>query len=147
MALLPPGAGPFRFATFAPLPFGHGLRYPVAMTRLRPILGLLLALLMAVTSVTMAVARGQSPMSSQEVELCIAGSAQTVSVDASGKPITPRHPCPECTLGMTAFTLVEATAPLLRPATRTTTLRPAFAPAAASLTAPAARARGPPTLS
>ena len=115
------------------------------MTLLRPLSGLLLALLMALTSVTMAVARGQPPMG-DPVEICGGYGQVFVTLDASGQPAAPRHSCPECLGGVTALDLPAITAAPKRPQSLA---RAAFAPLtviASSLPPPQASARGPPSL-
>ncbi len=117
------------------------------MTRLRPLSGLLLALLMAVTSVTMAVARSETPMSVQRMELCAGMDTRTVLVDSEGNPVAPRHPCPECLVGLTAFTLLDPAPLPERPETRARNLHPEPVLAQPGRPAPSAKARAPPVLS
>lgn len=66
---------------------------------LRPLAGLLLALVLSVTAQSMAVARGGAPSTGVMV-LCIAGTVQRVLVDDSGAPAAPRHICPDCALSL-----------------------------------------------
>lgn len=111
----------------------------------RPLSGLLLALLMAVTSVTMAVARGQDRMG-DSVEICGGFGQVFVTLDQNGQPIRPVHPCPDCLSGVTALDLPGLIpAPLPPQSARRAAYTP-LAIIAASLAAPKATARGPPSL-
>ncbi|CUH78108.1 hypothetical protein [Tropicibacter naphthalenivorans] len=65
----------------------------------RPFAGVLLALMLAVTSLSMAVARGQAaPVGT--MALCAGGVLQIVPVDADGQPTAPAHLCPDCALSL-----------------------------------------------
>jgi hypothetical protein len=115
------------------------------MNWFRPLSGLLLALLMAVTSVTMAVARGQDRMG-DTVEICGGFGQVFVTLDQNGQPMRPGHPCPDCLTGITALDLPGPTAAAARPQS---VARVTFAPLsiiAGSLAVPKATARGPPSL-
>jgi hypothetical protein len=71
---------------------------------MRSIICVSLALMLALTSQAMAVARGASAATGQ-MEICSGTSAVTVYVDADGAPTTAPHICPECiviALGCTA---------------------------------------------
>lgn len=112
------------------------------MTRLRSITALGLCLFVALTSLTLAVARG-APQPAGQIVLCTGDGPRSVSVDASGAPMAPPHVCPDCLL---AF---HATAPRdpLPEAHRTPgTLRHPVAQAGhiAALVRPAIGARAPP---
>lgn len=116
------------------------------MNRLRPLTALLLALLLALSSGTMAVARGQATAVGTMV-LCSGQGPVAVPVDAEGNPTGPAHICPDCALSL--FAAHSAPPPALaRPATAA--LPASVAPEAripprrASITPPA---RGPPPLS
>jgi len=63
------------------------------------IASLLLAILIALTSVTMAVARGQMRDATGTMVLCTGAGAVTVQVDANGEPVGPAHICPDCAIG------------------------------------------------
>lgn len=80
------------------------------MMRLRPLSGLILALVLALTSVTMAQARGQA-MAVGQVVICSGGALVTVPVDAEGNPTGPAHICPDCAL--TLFAAPPATPPVI----------------------------------
>jgi hypothetical protein len=62
---------------------------------MRTIICLSLALMLALTSQAMAVARGASAATGQ-MEICSGTSAVTVYVDADGAPTTAPHICPDC---------------------------------------------------
>ncbi len=66
---------------------------------LRPLAGLLLALVLSLTAQSMAVARGAAPATGVMV-LCLGGTVQPVLVDESGAPVAPRHICPDCALSL-----------------------------------------------
>lgn len=72
---------------------------------MRPLAALFLSLVLAVGSMSMALARGQAPMG-EAIALCIEGQAITAVLDAEGnpQPLGP-HPCPDCLSAATAFTL------------------------------------------
>jgi hypothetical protein len=63
------------------------------MMRHHPMIGLFLALCLALTSVSLAVARVQAPMA-RWVDLCGAGGP--MAIDADGRPVGPVHLCPDC---------------------------------------------------
>lgn len=65
---------------------------------MRPFLGYCLALLLALTSVTMAQARHYGPMGSSVV-ICANGMAQTITLDANGHKVPFTHVCPDCIMG------------------------------------------------
>lgn len=93
---------------------------------MRTFTALLLSLVLAVASISMAVARGQAPMGAT-VELCTMYGTVTVALDADGNPLpTGPHLCPDCLSAATVFTFQEETAPLApqvtsRPLTMTLT--------------------------
>lgn len=88
---------------------------PFARTRagidrcMRAITALLLSLVLAIGSMSMAVARGQAPMGAA-IALCSADGVIPVVLDAQGNPqqATPRHLCPDCLSAATAFALCTA---------------------------------------
>ena len=103
---------------------------------------ILLAAILAATSLTMAVARGQTRVAG-EIVICTGYGLTTVSVDENGDPVGPVHLCPDMVLGMMAA-LDEAPPVLMRPEGMVVHLE---APEPASLSAQSAlipRARGPP---
>ena len=58
---------------------------------------LVLAAVLALTSVTSAMARGQAPSMGLAV-ICTGMGEVTVALDAQGNPTSAIHACPECTL-------------------------------------------------
>lgn len=83
---------------------------------------LLLALIVALSSVTMAQARHQPRMVGEAV-LCTERGALAVAVDAQGRPVGPMLPCPDC---VPAPVAVPGAAPALPvPALRLVALDPA----------------------
>ncbi len=71
------------------------------MMILRSITAVGLCLFLALTSVTLAVARGAAEPVGQMV-LCTGEGTRTVLVDAKGQPATPPHICPDCLLAFYA---------------------------------------------
>ena len=111
--------------------------------RHRPIPGLLMAAVLALTSLTLAAARGQV-RNGDTVVLCSGGAAVTVSLGVEGKPTGPAHICPDMALVLLAGVAASpaaAPSPVVRPGER-------LAIVAASVSAPRgvppARSRGPP---
>jgi hypothetical protein len=99
--------------------------------------------LLALTSVSMAVARVQPTMGTPYI-LCATDGSKTVILDFQGKPVAPHQLCPDCTLGITvalmgavaahhSVVLGRSDAAVPQPS-RTTALRPLAPPCA----------RGPP---
>lgn len=112
------------------------------MTWLRPFLTGCLALVIAATSLTMAVARGQVS-TGDSIVICSGYGAVTITLDAQGNPVGPVHICPDCVLGAMAF--VDANPGLPdRPASVARAVAAATVALPAGQTAPAACARGPP---
>ncbi len=110
--------------------------------RPRPLLNLVLAALLALTSQSLATARGHAAVAG-EIVLCSGEGLVTITVDAQGNPTGPAHYCPDCALSL--FVAVEsgAHAPA-RPlaVARTQALPPA--PIADAAPALGYAARGPP---
>lgn len=72
---------------------------------MRMLTALFLSLVLAVASVSMAVARGQAPMAGT-IELCTEDGVVSVVLDAKGNPVAPHvHLCPDCLSAATAFDL------------------------------------------
>ena len=71
------------------------------MKMLRSITAFGLCLFLALTSVTLAVARGATQPVGQMV-LCTGEGPRTVLVNADGQPATPPHACPDCLLAFYA---------------------------------------------
>ena len=113
------------------------------MTPLRPILALCLCALLALTSQTMAVARGALAPAGTMV-LCTGTGPVTVLVDADGKPTGAVHICPDCALGLfDAVATVTPDAPRTATATALDPLDPTLEIVIAARAA--FKARAPPT--
>lgn len=108
---------------------------------MRAVLGLLLALVLSVTSATAAVARGQMA-GAVEMVVCAGAGTATVTLDASGTPVSAHH-CPACTAAPHALT-GQAPAFALRPATRSVALRVGVLAGWRGADPSAPVARGPP---
>ena len=85
-------------ASFLPLAFGLSLSYPDNVTR-RTIISYLLALMLALTSQSMAVARG-SAAAADQVVLCTGNGPVAIYIDAEGNPTTAPHICPDSALNV-----------------------------------------------
>jgi hypothetical protein len=113
------------------------------MTRpLRSLFAIALALLLAATSMTLAVARGQTRIAG-EIVICSGNGFTTVSVDEYGNPVDAVHICPDMALGLLAA-IDHAPLVVERPAGRVSDLilvEPRL-PRARSFVV--VRARGPP---
>lgn len=115
------------------------------MTKLmRTYLGISLALMLALTGQSMAVARG-TPSASGEIILCTGTGPISVLVDENGQPVGKPHICPDCALSVFAA-LGEEPPQLLRPEGRVTALRIEIGKHEADSQSVPARARGPPVL-
>lgn len=68
-----------------------------------PVTALLLGLVLALTSVSMAVARGGMSVHGTMI-LCIDATQQVVPLGPDGAPQEAQHPCPDCTMGALALT-------------------------------------------
>lgn len=110
---------------------------------LNPATALLLGLVLAMTSVSMAVARGGMSMSGAMI-LCINADQQLVPIGPDGKPMDVPHACPDCTMGALALTEPQ---PLAAPEWRMVRLyvRP-LALHVHETTVQGGQARGPPSL-
>ncbi len=109
---------------------------------LRGGLALCLTVLLSLTSVTAAVARGQMA-GATEMVVCAGGAPVTVTIDATGQPVARAHHCPVCTAASAA--VAGAVAPVtLRPVTRSEAVPPKMVPRLAGGVALVAVARGPP---
>lgn len=112
---------------------------------MRALTALFLSLVLALVSVSMAVARGQS--SGDSVTICTDLGTETIILDANGNPQpSAPHLCPDCLSASTVFTLTD---PISLPAAPDALhaedgINPTHV--LPSLPAPAASARGPPAL-
>lgn len=111
---------------------------------LRPLAGLLLALVLSLTGQTMAVARGAAPAVGVMV-LCTGAGPRAVLVDESGAPTGPRHLCPDCALSLLVAAPDSPATPLVRAYARLDPIAPAPG-RAAKPSLPVPSARGPPAL-
>lgn len=110
--------------------------------RLRPVLIVVFALVLALTSGAMAVARGQTHTAGMIV-LCTGTGPVAVAVDAKGQPVGPAHICPDCALSL--IVALPAPDPAARALSASPVVfRPAPRPPAATPVPLSARARAPP---
>ncbi len=65
-----------------------------------PALALILALILALASQTVAVARTAMSAPGMEMTLCTGDGPVTVTLDAQGNPVAPSHHCPACILAL-----------------------------------------------
>lgn len=72
---------------------------PMHFGMIRLLTSLILALVMALTSQSMAVARGESPATGQMV-ICVGAGTVMVYTDADGQPTSAPHICPDATLNI-----------------------------------------------
>ncbi|SLN30984.1 hypothetical protein ROG8370_01223 [Roseovarius gaetbuli] len=120
----------------------HPLYHPM-MTPFRPILALCLCALLALTSQTMAVARG-APAPAGTMVLCTGTGPVTVLVDSEGTPTGAVHICPDCALGL--FHAIATAAPDAPRTATATALDPLDTTPEIVIAARSAfRARAPPT--
>lgn len=114
----------------------------MSLRNLRPVLIGLMAMILAVTSLTMAVARGQTRVAG-EIVICTGYGITTISVDETGTPVGPVHICPDMVLGLMAALELQAPA-LLRPEGGVTQLVATETAIPAPQSEPRPRARDPP---
>lgn len=105
---------------------------------------LLLALVLGASSVTMAVARGQT-QAAGEVVICSGYGLTTITVDAAGNPAGTVHICPDMALALIAAHF-DAPFVLTRPEGRASDLILVEARLPSSRSWAKARARGPPAV-
>lgn len=111
--------------------------------RIHRFAGFLLALTIALTSVTMAQARGQTRDAAGLMIICSGAGIVQVQVDAEGNPVGPAHICPDCALG--ALNFAEAPMARLVPERAPDRLRFVVEPVSLiGLVRSEPRARGPP---
>lgn len=106
-------------------------------------IAILLSAILSVTSLTMAVARGQTRVAGEFV-ICTGYGITTIQVDENGEPVGPVHLCPDMVLGLMAA-LDTPTPTLTRPEGQGLRLEPLAVVLSAGLAAPQPRARDPPT--
>jgi hypothetical protein len=110
---------------------------------LRSVFTLFFALLLSLTSVTLAVGQHAMPQGMTMV-ICTDIGAQTVTLDANGNPVQPAHSCIDCNAAPSAQALAPALQLPLPPLVALGNLAQAEPVAAPSRTQPQAHARGPP---
>jgi len=109
--------------------------------RFRTLSALILALMLSVTSVSMALARGEFSVHGTMI-LCLNATQVVVPVGPDGQPQTEQPPCPDCTIGALAL---AGAAPLPVPVLRER--RIAGSPVAVAAVSPrvqGGQGRGPP---
>lgn len=105
---------------------------------------ILLAAILTATSLSMAVARGQTRIAG-EIVICTGYGIATIAVDVNGNPIGPAHICPDMVLGLMAA--LDAAPPvLMRPEGDVRRVDAPEPRGGTSHAVPHARARGPPVL-
>lgn len=110
----------------------------------RSYLTIIMALVLGASSVTMAVARGQTRVAG-EVVICSGYGLTTITVDADGNPSGTVHICPDMALAM--FAAQDAPSHSIeRPLGRVSDLILVEPATPASFTRTDVRARGPPEL-
>ncbi|THD81523.1 hypothetical protein E7811_16585 [Aliigemmobacter aestuarii] len=112
------------------------------MNRFQTILALLLALMLSLTSVTMAVARGQAT-GGEAMVICSGYGVVTITLDEDGNPVGPVHLCPDCLAGLGLAVLPDAPT-VQRPASRSAAVVAVARALPAGASLPLPKARGPP---
>lgn len=116
----------------------------MSVRSLRPLFLALMATILAVTSLTMAVARGQVQIAG-EIVICTGYGITTVTVDDEGNPTGPVHLCPDMVLGMMAA--LDTPPPVLtRPEGRVERIEASAPARLRGSSVPQPRARDPPAL-
>jgi hypothetical protein len=112
------------------------------VSKIRNLLSIFLACALALSSVTMAVARTHA-QGVQDVVICSGYGMVTITLDAEGNPVGPVHMCPDCVPAVGAL-LPETGAPLTFSSASAPLALPAAAPEPARLAVLSFRARAPP---
>lgn len=102
-----------------------------------------LSAVLALVSVTMAVARGHAASVRGEITICSGYGVVSIAVDGQGNPVGPVHPCPDCLSGF-ALATPPALAGAVLPQGRGTRLGIPQPRALAEPARPLPRSRGPP---
>jgi hypothetical protein len=114
----------------------------IEMTR---ILTLILALLIAVTSQQMAMARAVTKDAQGQVILCTGQGPMMVTLDTQGDPIGPVHICPDCALTLIAY--IDASIDVKTPVVHIQTIAQTPVPTRKIMVIPIpTKARDPPVL-
>jgi hypothetical protein len=87
----------------------------------RAYIGILLAVMLAFTGQSMAIARG-TPSASGQIVLCTGTGPISVLVDENGQPVGQPHICPDCAFSF-FDALGDASPQVLRPVGRAVALR------------------------
>lgn len=111
---------------------------------MRILFSLVLSLVLALASGTMAVARAQGSGGVGQITICSGYGVVSISVDAEGNPVGPVHPCPDCLAGAMLAGPLPLGITLAQPLSRTERLALVAGQRVTSLALPVARARGPP---
>lgn len=82
-------------------------------SRFRSLAGLSLAILIALGSVTMSLARGQMRDAAGSIVLCTGSGPVSVAIGADGEPVGLMPICPDCAFGLFEAPGAEATSPAL----------------------------------
>jgi len=112
------------------------------LRKARRIVGPIVALVIALTSVSAAIARGET-MEGRHIVICSGGTLVSIILDADGKPVKRTQICPDYALTILA-SVMPAPIVALRPATSTTLVAPTSFLFPHSRQAPTPRARAPP---
>ena len=78
---------------------------------LRSLNALFLSALIALTSVSMSLARGQMRDASGSIVLCTGTGPISVQVDSDGQPFGPMPICPDCVVGFMDYLAVDRPSP------------------------------------
>lgn len=111
---------------------------------LRPLSGIVLAVILAVTSLSAAFARGQAGPAGTMV-ICRGLTVSTVLVDADGQPMQVQHMCPDAALALFVQTGM-ALPPVVRPLAWRSVTWDAPGPVSGFRVSITAQARGPPVV-
>ncbi|MDZ7905729.1 MAG: hypothetical protein U5N55_08140 [Cypionkella sp.] len=110
---------------------------------LRSLIITLFSAVLALTSVTLAVAQ-HSQVGVRSIVLCSSLGDQTIILDAQGNPVPFAHPCPDCVAAIAAQDLPHAIQLPLPPLVRGMQIADFVPRIAHGRAIPVARARGPP---
>lgn len=127
------------------LSLGLRARNPYNSPMMRFVFAPLLAAILALTSVTLAVAQ-HSNVGVMTVTLCSDMGEQTVTLDAQGKPVQSGHVCPDCVAAIAAQDVPQALALPMPPLVGQIEKPLAYAAVVLTRTETPAHARGPPLM-
>ncbi|MEZ5754066.1 MAG: hypothetical protein R3D90_04585 [Paracoccaceae bacterium] len=109
----------------------------------RPMLGLVMALVLALASILTMAERLRAEGAMQVVLCGTPGVEEVITLDAEGRPVTPVHHCPDC-LVLTAAPGPAVPRLQLRAQMRVARFAPVLSRPSESLSPPPPAARGPP---